>query len=181
MNHPLEKKLNASADDILTAIERGFRAQVDVKGKLAELFMSRKFDALREAGQIDCYVWQDIDGKPDFIVTYRGRELAVECKNIRNETYKKPPAYKVELQKTRNSMDGTPTRGYKVDEFDVLGVSLFNQTGEWGYLFVPTKRLARRPRLEDFLVVMQRVPMETEMPWTTDPLEAFEDAISAEP
>ena len=181
MNHPLEKKLNASADDILTAIERGFRAQVDVKGKLAELFMSRKFDALHEAGRIELYIWQDIDGKPDFIVTYRGRELVVECKNIRNETYKKPPAYKVELQKTRNSMDGTPTRGYKVDEFDVLGVSLFNQTGEWNYLFVATKRLARHPQLEDFLVVMQRVPMKTEAPWTTDPLEAFAEAVSDEP
>ena len=177
MHHPLERKLNASADDILTAIERGFRAQVDVKGKLAELFMSRKFDALHEAGRIERYIWQDIDGRPDFIVTYRGRELAVECKNIRNETYKKPPAYKVELQKTRNSMDGTPTRGYKVDEFDVLGVSLFNQTGEWDYLFVATKELARRLELQDFLVVMQRVPMAAETPWTTDPLEAFAEAI----
>ena len=112
---------------------------------------------------------------------YRGREVAVECKNIRNETYKKQPAYKVELQKTRNSMDGTPTRGYKADEFDVLGVSLFNQTGQWDYMFVATKRLARRHELHNFLVVMQRVPMKPEAPWTTDPLEAFEDSISDEP
>ena len=50
--HPLETKLNASAQDILTAIERGFRAQVDVKGKLAELFLSRELDRLKAAGII---------------------------------------------------------------------------------------------------------------------------------
>jgi hypothetical protein len=39
VRHPLEVKFNASAWDILCAIERGFRAQVDVKGKLAEWFL----------------------------------------------------------------------------------------------------------------------------------------------
>lgn len=178
-NHPLEKILNASAWDILTAIEKGFRAQVDVKGKLAELFMDRQLTALEKAGTIQTHVWQDIDGKPDFIVTYKGRELALECKNIRNETYKRPPAFKVELQKTRNSKDGTPTRGYRIDEFDVLGVALFNQTGRWDYLYIATKRLERRPELADLLKVMQRVPMDAESlgDWRTGPIEAFDDAL----
>ncbi|MBN2563495.1 MAG: hypothetical protein JXQ75_21460 [Phycisphaerae bacterium] len=111
---------------------------------------------------------------------YHSCEQTVECRNIRNETYKKPPAYKAELQKTRNSMDGRPTRGYSVDESDVLGVSLLNQTGEWDCLFVATERLARRLDLEDFLVVMQLVPMAAETPWTTDPLDAFAEAIPDE-
>lgn len=34
--HPLEELWNTSAWDILSAVQRGFRAQVDVKGKLAE-------------------------------------------------------------------------------------------------------------------------------------------------
>jgi len=37
MTHQLEKDFNAPAKDILDAISYGFRAQVDVKGKLAEL------------------------------------------------------------------------------------------------------------------------------------------------
>src|SRR4051794_37624858 len=40
VRHPPEEKFNASAWDILSAIERGFRAQVDVKGKLAEWFLT---------------------------------------------------------------------------------------------------------------------------------------------
>jgi len=169
--------MNASASDILTAIQRGFRAQVDVRGKLAELFMDRIFDELQKAGRIDGHVWQDVDGKPDFIVRYKGREIVVECKNVRNEAYRRPPSFKVELQKTRNSMDGTPTRGYKTDEFDILGVALFNQTGSWDYYFIATKRLDRRPDMPDFLTIMQRVPMEENGYWRSDPLKALDDVL----
>lgn len=175
--HPLEEKLGASSGDILTAIEKGFHAQVDVKGKLAELFMSRQLEALRVGARIGGFVWQDKDGETDFLVDYRSKRLRLECKNIRNEVFKHPPSYKVELQRTRNSMDGTPTRGYKVGDFDVIGVSLFNQTGRWDYAYVATKHLERRPNMRDFLVIMQRVPMEIREPWTADPLRAFDDAI----
>jgi len=175
--HPLEDILKVSAWDILSAIEKGFRAQIDVKGKLAELFMSRQLDALKQASRIEDFTWQDIDGRPDFIVRYRGHELTLECKNIRNEQYRRPPSYKVELQRTRNSMDGTPARGYKVDDFDVIGVSLFNQTGRWDYAYVATKHLDRRSDMPEFLVVMQRVPIEIHEPWNREPLKAFDDAI----
>ena len=37
--HPLELELNADARDILSAVQSGFRALVDVKGKLAEYFL----------------------------------------------------------------------------------------------------------------------------------------------
>ena len=176
--HPLEDILNASADDIMTAIQRGFRAQVDVKGKLAELFMDRQLSNLEQSGAIERHTWQDIDGKPDFLVTYQGLEIVVECKNIRNEMYKKPPSYKVELQKTRNSMDGTPTRGYGCNEFDVLGVALFNQTGQWDYPWIATKHLEVRHDNADKLKVMQRVPMGSPLgDWKTNPLDAFNDTV----
>jgi transcriptional regulator with XRE-family HTH domain len=178
-HHPLCTKLSAAESDILDAIESGFRAQVDVKGKLAELYMNRQFEALNACGAIAGVVWQDSDGKPDFLVSYSGCDIVVECKNIRNESYTRPPSYKVELQRTRNSKDGTPTRGYKTDEFDVLGVALFNQAGRWDYLYVATKRLDRRPNMPEFLKVMQRVPMEPTEHWTSDPLRAFDDAIGA--
>jgi transcriptional regulator with XRE-family HTH domain len=178
--HTLSTKLNAPACDILDAIDRGFRAQIDVKGKLAELYMNRQFEAMRNSGAIKGVTWQDADGKPDFVVKYRGREIIVECKNIRNEVFARPPSYKGELQRTRNSMDGTPTRGYKAGDFDVLGVALFNQTGRWEYLYVATKRLERRPTMPDFLVIMQRVPMTPDEVWTPDPLRAFDDALGME-
>lgn len=176
--HPLEVKFSASAWDILSAIERGFRAQVDVKGKLAEYFMNRSLQALQQDGTVDGITWEDADGKPDFIVSYKRRKLRLECKNVRSEVkFKNPLVYKVELQRTRNSKDGTPTRGYKAGDFDVLGVSLFNQTGRWDYAYVAARHLERRMTMPGFLGVMQRVPIDLREPWTDNPLQAFEDAL----
>ncbi len=54
--HPLEEKWNTTAADILTAIEHGFRAQADVKGKLAELYLFRRLEKLQiSAKSVDCY------------------------------------------------------------------------------------------------------------------------------
>ena len=94
--HPVEDLLNASASDILSAIQRGFRALVDVKGKLAEYFLFRKLEQLREQGSIEGVDWLDKDGQPDFFIRAGGRTLRVECKNVRSgqaERYRDPQAY----------------------------------------------------------------------------------------
>ena len=82
------------------------------------------------------------------------------------------------MQKTRNSKDGTPTRGYRTDEFDILAACLFNQTREWEYLYVATRSLHRRPSMADFLVIMQRVPLRPEGPWRADIETAIRDALA---
>jgi len=170
--HPLEGELNADAADILSAIQKGFRAIIDVKGKLAEYFLEKKLASLKQQGVISSYIWADKDGEPDFVVECRGRQLKIECKNIRSkETFKDPPSYKVELQKTRNSKDGTNTRGYKKTEFDILAACLFNHTKRWEYLFICTSNLQVRPDARKFLKIMQPVPYIAAPPWR-DSLEA---------
>lgn len=140
--HPLEKVLNADAADILTAIQKGHRAVVDVKGKLAEYFLEKRLAKLQKKGVIEDFYWFDKDGVPDFFIRIGGTELRMECKNIRSkELFKHPSAYKVELQKTRNSKDGTNTRGYRITEFQILAACLFNHTKRWEYLFICTKSL----------------------------------------
>jgi len=107
-SHPLEHALNADAVDILSAIQKGFRAIIDVKGKLAEYFLLKEFDRLKEKGLVTQFVWTDKDGQPDFFVECTGgHHLKIECKNIRSgQLFRSPPRYRVELQKTRNSKDG---------------------------------------------------------------------------
>ncbi len=178
--HPLEEKWNTSASDILSAIEHGFRSQVDVKGKLAELYLYRRLLELAGRGEIKNLVWQDKDGKPDFLLAYKGRELRVECKNVRSlQKTLGSLLPRVELQKTRNSKQPEePTRGYKPDEFEVLGACLFNWTGKWEYLFIATRNLERRPKpFERFLQIMQPVPLQPEGSWRYDVVDAFKDAI----
>jgi hypothetical protein len=175
--HPLEEVFNAPAWDILSAIHRGFRAQIDVKGKLAEYYFHRQLVALEEAGFLRDLQWLDVDGQPDFIVTVRGRTLRIECKNVRNERYRNPETFKVELQRTRNSKDGTPTRAYRGDEFDVLAACLFNQTGRWEYFYTATRYLARRKEMPELLVIMQRVPMAPADKWRGSLEDAIRDAL----
>ncbi|HJT20311.1 MAG TPA: hypothetical protein VJ746_07560 [Nitrospira sp.] len=169
MRHPLEDHFNASAWDIMSAIQRGFRAQVDVKGKLAEYFLNKALEKLVTEGTIQECIWQDKDGEPDFIIKFKGRQFRIECKNVRSKgLFRDPPGYKVEIQKTRNAIGGGPARGYKVDEFDVLAACLFNQTHEWTYVFSATAALARREYQPKFLQIMQPVPKAVIAPWSTE-------------
>lgn len=175
--HPLEEKLNATADDILSAIDKGFRATIDAKGKLAEYFLFQELAALQTAGSITDLVWFDEDGKPDFEFAFNGRRRRLECKNVRSPDEKrKNDGWRVELQKTRNSKDGTPTRAYPVDHFDLLSVCLFNRAGKWKYLHTASHRLERRPDNKKLLVIMQAVPESGPSGhWKQNILEALSD------
>lgn len=177
VQHALEQLFNASGWDILSAIERGFRAQVDVKGKLAEWFLYKHLVELRELGIIEKVEWRDQDGVPDFLIRIRGRQLQMECKNVRSGDAAFRNAFKVEIQKTRNQIGGGPTRGYKADEFDILAACLFNQTGEWKYLYCSTSNLERRPQHPDYLVIMQKVPYQAQDDWRAHLEEAIGDVL----
>jgi len=168
-----------TANDIVEALSHGFRAQVDVKGKLAELMLYRELARLRAAGEIQNLQWLDEDGKPDFILGLHGRQIIVECKNVRSAGEPRGDAapMKVELQKTRNSKDGTQTRGYTVDQFDVLSACLFNRTGRWTFLHVASRHLATRPKDPGFLVIMQNVPPAPGGVWRETIMEAIRDAV----
>lgn len=176
MAHPLETKLNAPAKDILDAIMYGFRAQVDVKGKLAELYLFRQLKQLERKGIIKDLSWIDKDGTPDFFLTHNSKGFKVECKNLRNETFRTPtPAYKVEIQRTRNSKDGTNTRSYRKDYFDILAICLFNQTKKWEFMFIKSSNLEVVETNPEFLKIMQRVPISIKEPWKIEILQVLSD------
>lgn len=173
MQHELEKLFNAPSKDIMDAIMKGFRAQVDVKGKLAELYLYKYLKEL-DGKFISELIWEDRDGEPDFKFKFRNRAVRLECKNLRNEIYIRPQkAYKVEIQKTRNSKDGTNTRSYRIDYFDILAVCMFNQTGEWRFIFIKSSDLEVVPENPYLIKIMQRVPTELEDPWKTDLIDTL--------
>ncbi len=176
-DHPLLQGWNVTALDVVQAVHHGFRAQVDVKGKLAEWKLFQELDALRAEGALDRIQWLDEDNKPDFIVTRSGVDYVVECKNIRSRTRTErvDAPLKVELQKTRNSKDGTNTRGYSASHFHVLSACLFNRTGHWTFLHIAVNRLATRPDNEKMLKVFHAVPAAADGRWRARIDEAIED------
>ncbi|HVV72951.1 MAG TPA: hypothetical protein VHI52_15860 [Verrucomicrobiae bacterium] len=172
----MEELLNAPAEDILSAIQAGFRAIIDVKGKLAEFYLEKELSRLLTRGQIDSYIWQDEDGKPDFLIVRGGKQIKLECKNVRSsKPYAKPiPGYRIELQKTRNSKDGAPTRGYLFTEFDILAACLFNHSRDWKYAFIRASDLEARAEHSELIKIMQCVPLTLTGPWKA----AIADVIS---
>ena len=178
--HSLESLFNSPGWDILTAIQHGHRARTDVKGKLAEYYLNLHIAQIHSLSYVTSYAWSDKTGEPDFIVEIDDKSYRVECKNVRSDKAVFADAHKVELQKTRNAIAGGPSRGYKLDEFDILATCLFNQSGKWEFLFAPTKTLARRPDHPDYLVIMQKVPYIATGVWKGTLLEAitdFEDGL----
>ncbi|MBI5000447.1 MAG: hypothetical protein HZB92_02825 [Euryarchaeota archaeon] len=151
----------------MDAILFGFRAQVDVKGKLAELYLYHHLQKLEKDGVITKLEWLDEDGKPDFYFICNGKSYRLECKNVRNEMYQTPtPAYKVEIQRTRNSKDGTNTRSYRIDYFDILAICTFNQSKQWKFYFIHVSDLETVEGNTSLLKIMQRVPLTPQNQWT---------------
>lgn len=199
--HPMEAVFNASVDDILGAIEHGFRAQADVKGKLAEFFLFPILQELERQGVISDLEWLDKDGKPDFTFEYNGKTLRIECKNVRNILYphhrekclsEYEGYYCVESQKTRQGKKRKPkakktkggqadavveaveveqTRGYKVGHFEILAACLFNQNGKWEYLFTSADNLIST---DGVLAVFQPVPQQENETWKTSLTDVLE-------
>ncbi|MEI2762189.1 hypothetical protein [Methanothrix soehngenii] len=168
MPHKLEEILKAPANDIMDAILKGFRAQIDVKGKLSS-FILQIYNIWKQhiiEGRVERYRW-----KTDFEFLYNGKKYLMECKNLRNKIYKRPPSYMVEIQRTRDSKQGLETRRYRVDHFDILAVCLFNQTQKWDYVFIRSKDLERWQEHPEYLEKMQRVPMTIEGLWKKDLIE----------
>lgn len=175
--HRLLKDWGVTAMDIVEAVGQGFRAQVDVKGKLAELFLSRELMRLKQAGVFQSVQWLDEDGRFDFLIEINGRVISVECKNVRSLQKGRKPSrgIEVELQKTRNSKDGSNTRSYKADQFDILSVALFNRTRTWNFLHIAVKNLEKLPGDLSRLQIMQNVPAKPEGPWKSTIEEAIAD------
>mgnify|MGYP001591761283 CR=1 FL=1 len=160
--------LNASARDILDALENGFRARADLKGKLAELFAARYLDGLQVRGVIDRYEWQDLDGLPDFVVWLpSGAPITVEAKNVRSGT----GLLRAETQKTRASKSDPMSRYYRADQFDILAVCLYNRTSEWAYIFARIDDLRTLASDDRYLEVIQVIPQPLTTPWTPDMTE----------
>jgi hypothetical protein len=173
MSHPLEVRYDLTADELLSALDRRFRARVTLEGAVAEVQLERKIRLLLGT-TVMRFESHDQDGHPDFSVWVEGRDrpILVECKNVRNsdEAYRsggEVVAYKVEVQKTRASKNDPTSRFYGVDQFDVLAVCLGKKTGRWtDFAFVLTTNLTRHRTHSKKLAVMHRVPLPGQLTGT---------------
>lgn len=167
MPHPLEIEYGLTAEELLDALNRRFRAKVTLEGAVAEVQLGKHIAAAQASGAITRFEEHDLDGYPDYTIwTPRSeRPLRVECKNVRDshEAYRKAGvvvAFKVETQKTRTSGGDPTSRFYNVDQFEVLAVCLGKKTRSWSdFVFTYTRRLAPHPTHPLKIAVMHPVPL----------------------
>ncbi|HNQ77303.1 MAG TPA: hypothetical protein PKJ37_00075 [Acidobacteriota bacterium] len=178
MPHRLENEYGLSANELLDAIDKRFRAKVTLEGAVAEVHLGKHIKKVKEASQIHRYEVHDRDGYPDYTLWISEGEAPayrVECKNVRDsdEAYReggKIVAYKVETQKTRASKADASSRFYGVDQFEILAVCLGKKTHDWTqFMYIQTKNLKRHDKYrKKKLAVMHPVPLPTEPtkpPW----------------
>lgn len=173
--HELETHYGLSASELLDAINCRFRLKVAVGGAVAEVQMEKHVAKLI-GGVVERYEANDMDGRPDFSIWLHGvdKPILAECKNARNDNYRRSGAdthYRVELQKTRAAMGDPTSRSYGFDQFQVLGVCLGIQTGDWtDFLFIRTVDLPPQSQHPHKIQIMNRVPLlDGELgPWSTD-------------
>jgi hypothetical protein len=170
MPHPLEGQYGLSANELLDALNKRFRAKVALEGVVAERHLLKIIQKLKRQGAIVKFEEHDKDDYPDFSVWIgsRTKPLKIECKNVRNhrEAYRevgKIVAYKVETQKTRAAKGDPTSRNYDVNQFDILAVCLGKKTGNWReFLFIATTKLKRLAGSKKKLAAMQRVPLPSD-------------------
>ena len=189
MPHKVEDEYGLTADELLDALDKRFRAKVMLEGAVAEVQMEKQIRALQVAGMIARYEEHDLDGYPDFTIWLPNRDqpILAECENVRDtsEAYRSQgviTAYKVETQKTRTSNADRSSRFYGVGLFHFLGVCLGKKTRNWAqFMYVKVEHLAVHTEHPGKLAAMQRVPLPDSpniAPWTNtlrDLLETFEE------
>jgi len=185
--HPLEERLNASAEIILEAIARSSDLTLrGVRGVIAEAaFATDVVSGLQG--------WQDIeiegDTSYDFLLRDSGGDVRVQVKLQRQlkqrpmwseETPRRcglpPGMFVVETQRTRGgkTASGAKTRPYRFGEFDILAVSMHPSTRDWSrFAFTLSGWLVPDAKDAKCIQTFQAVPnVPDEHHWTSDILKA---------
>jgi len=179
--HPIEEKLNCSAEIILEAIDRASDLTLrGIRGIIAEAsFKYEVLDKLRG--------WKDVtpDGNDsfDFKIKDSKGSVTIQVKMQRQKEHRPMMANKasrflpadrfvVETQRTRGGKDlrtGEDTRPYRFGEFDILAVSMHASTNNWNdFRYTVADWLLPRPTNKKLLLKFQPVSPEPDEDWTDD-------------
>lgn len=178
--HPLETEWGTTAEAILEAIyEAPDLIQRGVRGVLAEAI----FRTVVVPRRLPAWASEPVENDEayDLLLRHpRWGPVRVQVKSQRKERqlpkiYKgmmgPPPVYVVETQRTRNGTlpDGSPSRPYRFDEFDVLAVCLHASSGSWeDFIFCAAGDLLARRTNPLWLDVIQPIFLDKPLVWFRD-------------
>jgi len=166
--HPLELELGLSASDLLNLVQKTFRLKVAVRGAVAEHHLLHHLRGLPELKSVERL---DQDGQPDFSVSYRGKKLKVECKNVLRRKSKK---VRVDFQRTRASKGNPCSRYYRPEEFEILATCLHPVSERWEFRYALTRDLPEHAKCDGHIANGVVVGED----WTSNVIEVLDRAIA---
>jgi hypothetical protein len=178
--HPIEAKLNTSAEVILEAIDRASDLTLrGIRGIIAEAsFLVNVLNELKG--------WRNItppgDFPYDFLIEDAIGQIKIQVKMQRKERgnpkLTRSGKYVVETQRTRGGIDATTgeaTRPYRFGEFDILVVSMHPSTGDWSrFMCTVGNWLVPRRGAPAQLETLQPVSINPDADWTDNLLTSIE-------
>ena len=189
--HPMEERLNASAETVLEAIGRASPLTIrGIEGIIAEASFATEILTGLTGWQAST---PPTDAAYDFLLTDDSMappvRLQVKMQRRRNhvpwmanqamKSTRSWPAdfYVVEVQRTRGgeTAEGTGTRPYRFGEFDLLAVSLGAAKGRWrDFIYTVANWLIPEPEDKTQILKYQPISPVSNNDWTTDFNEAVD-------
>jgi len=179
--HPIEDKLNCSAEIILEAIARSSDLTMrGIRGIIAEAsFKYEVLDKLKGWKEVtldgnDAFDFKIKDSKGSVTIQVKMQRQKKHQPLMTSKVSKRLPAgmYVVETQRTRGGKHfrtGENTRPYRFGEFDILAVSLHSSTKSWkSFRYTVTDWLLPKPQDKKLLSTLQPVSIEPDEDWTDD-------------
>ncbi len=158
--HSLAKEFALPEEKVLDLIAERRMLKMAVRGSVAEEHL---ITALRAVpGVTRCQRLQDDQG-PDVGLSFRGRNITLECKNSSRERTK-DGLEKIDLQRTRVSKSDPCSRFYRPSEFDLVAACVHAVTEKWEFKY------ARSIDLDDHRACRGRLSNNVKLDdrWTTD-------------
>src|SRR3990172_2027287 len=179
--HPIEEKLNCSAEIILEAIARasdltlrgirGIIAEASFKYEVLDKLKGWKEDSGDGKDLLDVKI---MDSKGPVTIQVKMQRQKEHRPMMADKALKILPAgsYVVETQRTRGGKDlriGENTRPYRFGEFDILAVSMHPSTNSWNsFRYTVADWLLPMSSNKKLLLKFQPVSIEPDEDWTAD-------------
>lgn len=182
--HPLERKWNVSAQDILDAIQRApDLTHRGIRGVIADAAFT--LNVIRPLAAAGWNIHEAVGDVPyDALIEDAGGRVTVQVKMQRQKAQRPmlaseankilrggPESWVVEVQKTRAGKDseGNETRPYKFNDFDILAVALHPSTNDWSkFRYTVARWLMPSPSDAKQIFKYQAVPKAPDANWTDD-------------
>jgi hypothetical protein len=168
--HALAAEFALPEKKVLDLISERRMLKMAVRGSVAEEHLVNTLSAV--PGVQDCHRLED-DRGPDIGLSFRGKDITVECKNS-SRVRTKEGFEKIDFQRTRASKADPCSRYYRPSEFDLVAACIHAVTEKWEFKYALTSDLDPHGtcsgRLSNNVKLDQR--------WTSDPSATLLRAIS---